>query len=191
MWYGENILGGEDFQNLVNSAEKETAGCNGLVFLPYLAGERAPIWDPEARGIFANINSQHNSGSFVRAIMEGVAFSVRHCIDIAQMATGITPDSIRLSGGGSKIPIWCNIRADICKTPIQMTKCNETSALGAVMLAGVGIGLWKDLCEASKCTVQTAQTYEPDSKNYDVYDENYYCYRELYLALKNIKNKAI
>lgn len=189
LWYNKNIRGGEDFVCLTDSAKQEKPGCDGLVFLPYIAGERAPIWDAEARGVFANINSQHNSGSFVRAIMEGVAFSVRHCIETAQNATGIVPDSIRLSGGGSKVDLWNKIRADVCKRKVQMCECEETSALGAVMLAGVGIGLWKDLCEASKCTVQTAQNYEPDSKNYDVYDENYYCYRELYSALKNIKTK--
>lgn len=189
LWYNKNIRGGEDFVSLTNSAAEEKSGCDGLVFLPYLAGERAPVWDTEARGIFANINSQHNSGSLVRAIMEGVAFSVRHCIETAQNATGIVPDSIRLSGGGSKTALWNQIRADVCKRKVQMCKCEETSALGAVILAGVGIGLWENLCEASKSIVKTAKSYEPDTQTFDVYDKNFYCYKELYKAMKNIKSK--
>ncbi len=190
LWYGSQVRD-MGFEELINEAEKEKAGCGGMVFLPYISGERAPIWDAEAHGAFVNISSQHNNGSFARAVMEGVAFSVRHILDTATKETGIKLGSIRLSGGGSRAELWCKIRADVCKTAVQMTACDETSALGAVMLAGVGIGLWKNLCEASEKMVRTVFEYTPNAKNYTIYDKNYYCYREIYKALRDINKEKI
>ena len=186
LWYLSNIRERNEFSEAVKLAENVPAGSDGLVFLPYIAGERAPIWDPDARGIFANINSNHSNASFVRAIMEGVAFSVRHCLETAENAIAKSADTIVISGGGSKIPVWNQLRADVNKKRVALTECQETSALGAVILAAVGIGLFSDLREASTALVKTAASFEPNFENYEVYDRNYNCYRSLYKALKTI-----
>ncbi len=186
LWYLDKIRGKDEFSDAVKLAESVPAGADGLVFLPYLAGERAPIWDPDARGIFANISASHGNESFIRAIMEGVAFSVRHCLETAEEALGISADTIVISGGGSKIHVWNQIRADVAKKNVQLTENGETSALGAVILAGVGIGLWSDVSEASNALVKTAKTFEPKPENFEVYDKNYKCYRSLYKALKSV-----
>ncbi len=189
LWYTEKI-GCTDFDGAVQAAATAVPGCDGLTFLPYLSGERAPLWDPSARGTFANIHTAHDAGSFSRAIMEGVAYSVRHCIETAISAAGIQPSAIRLSGGGSRIPLWCQIRADICKLPIKMVACDETSAMGAVMLAGVGIGLWENLQQASVAMVHTSTGYTPQAENFKIYDQNYYRYRELYHAMRRINEET-
>ncbi len=185
LWYLNNVREHGDFEASVKLAENVCAGSLGLVFLPYLAGERAPIWDTEARGVFANINSSHTNADFIRAIMEGVAFSVRHCLETAEEAIGARADTIVISGGGSKIPLWNQIRADACKKRVCLTECQESSALGAVMLAAVGIGLFKNLAEASVALVRTAASFEPNPENFEAYDKNYKCYRALYKALKS------
>lgn len=189
LWYNENV-GHTDFNTAVQAAATAAPGCDGLVFLPYLSGERAPLWDPDARGMFANIHTGHDSGSFSRAIMEGVAYSVRHCIETVISGANVQPQAIRLSGGGSRIPLWCQIRADVCKLPIEMVACDETSAMGAVMLAGVGIGLWENLQQASAAMVHAAQGYIPQAENYKAYDQNYYRYRALYHAMRRINEEA-
>jgi xylulokinase len=185
LWYLSKIREKDEFSEAVTRAESVSAGAGGLVFLPYLAGERAPIWDAEARGSFANINTNHTHPDFVRAIMEGVAFSTKHCLDVAEEALGTSADTIVISGGGSKIPLWNQIRADVNKKRVALTECQEASALGAVILAAVGIGLFRDLKEASEKLVRTAKIFEPTPEKFPFYDKNYKCYRALYKALKS------
>lgn len=186
LWYLSKIRERNEFSEAVELAESVEAGAGGLVFLPYLAGERAPIWDTEARGVFANINANHKNASFVRAIMEGVSFSVRHCLETAEAALGITAEDIVISGGGSKIPLWNQIRADANKKRVVLTDSAESSALGAVILAAVGIGIFENLEKASAALVKTGKVYEPNPETYAAYDQNYKCYRALYGALKSI-----
>ena len=185
LWYLSKIREKDEFSEAVKLAQNVGAGADGLVFLPYLAGERAPIWDAEARGSFANISANHSHPDFVRAIMEGVAFSTKHCLDVAEKALGTSADTIVISGGGSKIPLWNQIRADVNKKRVALTECQETSALGAVILAAVGIGLFRDLKEASEKLVKTAKIFVPNPESYTAYDKNYKCYRALYGALKS------
>lgn len=187
LWYLSKIRERNEFSEAVKLAESVPAGAGGLVFLPYLAGERAPIWDADAKGSFVNINSNHENGDFVRAIMEGVAFSVRHCLETAEASLGITAEDVVISGGGSKIPVWNQIRADANKKRVVLTDSAESSALGAVILAAVGVGIFENLQKASAALVKLGKVYEPNPESYAAYDKNYKCYRALYGALKSIK----
>ena len=136
------------------------AGAEGLTFLPYLAGERTPHADPDARGAFIGLSLRHDRGALVRAVLEGVAYGLRDSLDlIAEL--GPLPDRGRVSGGGARSEAWLKIVASVLELPLERTAVDEGAAFGAALLGGVAGGLWGSPAEAVEATVRPTSTVEP------------------------------
>lgn len=161
-------------------------GADGLVFLPYLEGERAPLWDPMARGALVGVTGRHERAHITRAVLEGVAFSVRHILDYARLRSGATPTAVRLGGGGARIEVWNQIKADVLQLPLLACQTTETGVLGAAMLAGLAIGQFADVAAASLAMVQPGDEVRPRAEHAPVYDAAYLVYRELYPRLRGL-----
>jgi len=196
-WAGEALFGREEktgsevlsfagLDSLLSRARSITPGSNGMIFLPYLEGERAPIWDANARGLFIGIRRTHGRAHFVKSILEGVAYSVRHLIEIAERAVGTRVEKIRIAGGGAKIDLWNQIRADVTAKFIEKLQVLETGTLGAAMLASVGIAASKSLREASKQMVHVIGIVEPEREHAREYHKMFRIYRKLYPLLRPI-----
>ena len=180
---------GESSLNQLNEiAEKIAPGSDGLVFLPYMSGERSPIWNPYAKGVFYGLDFAKTKGHMVRACMEGVALSVRHNLEIAE-AAGAKVEVLRAMGGSANSLLWTQIKSDITGKPIVVPASDTATTLGAAILAGVGCGLYKDYDEAVALTVKETRRHEPDPDNKAVYDKTYETYLELYRSLKHMMTK--
>jgi len=160
-----------------------------MIFLPYLEGERAPIWDAHARGIFIGITRTHGRAHFIRSILEGVAYSVRQLIEIAEKCVGKKAEKIRIAGGGARIELWNQIRADVTGKWIEKLEVMETGTLGGAMLASLGVGISKALDEVSRQMVRVSGSVEPDRERHRQYDELFRIYKKLYPLLKPIFHK--
>lgn len=158
-------------------------GCGGLVFLPYLAGERSPLWNPKATGVFYGIDFSKSRSHFARSVMEGVAFSLRHNLETAEKA-GAGAKTLRSMGGAANSPLWTQIKADVTGKSIEVPVSDTASALGAAILAGVGTGLYPSFEHAVAQTVKVKRMYHPDEGKKAVYDKAYQTYRELYKRLE-------
>lgn len=167
------------------SAKAVPAGSEGLVFLPYLAGERSPIWDPDAKGVFYGIDFSKTRGHFARAVMEGVAYALRHNLEVAEQA-GAHAETLRAMGGAANSRLWTQIKADITGKKIVVPSADTATALGAAVLAGVGTGVYRDFEEAVKRTVTVRREFLPNPANEKVYAEGYAVYLALYQNLKTI-----
>ena len=158
-------------------------GSEGLLFLPYLIGERCPHPDPDARGAFVGLTLRHGTGHLIRAAMEGVVFSIREMLDL-MAPMGLDARTIRASGGGASSPLWRQIQADALGAEIEIVKgAAEGGALGAALVAGVGAGIWPDLQTATK-TIAIESRTRPNPKTKPAYDAAFEIYRELYPTLK-------
>lgn len=166
-------------------AEKVGPGCDGMVFLPYMSGERSPIWNPYAKGVFYGLDFAKTKGHMVRACMEGVALSLRHNLEVAKEA-GAEADVLRAMGGSANSLLWTQIKSDITGKPIIVPASDTATTLGAALLAGVGVGFYKDYEEAVSLTVKETRRHEPDPKNKAVYDKTFETYMELYKSLAHI-----
>ncbi|MBO5461550.1 MAG: xylulokinase [Ruminococcus sp.] len=169
-------------------AEKVAPGSDGVVFLPYMAGERSPIWDPDAKGVYYGLDFSKTKGHFIRAAMEGVAFSLRHNLEIAQQA-GAEVKVLRAMGGSANSLLWTQIKADVTGKPIVVPSSDTATTLGAVILAGVGTGVYESFEEAVKLTVKEKRFHEPNAEVKEIYDKNYQIYLELYKQLKDTMKK--
>jgi len=199
-WAAENLLSLQEkvttedsslpgLDSLLTEAESIVPGSKGLIFLPYLEGERAPIWDARAKGLLIGITRSHRRAHFIRSILEGVAYSVRHLLEIAEKCVGREVEKIRIAGGGAKIDLWNQIRADVTGRRIEKLQVLETGTLGAAMLASLGIGLYKSLNEVSKKMVHVASSVEPDREYGKQYDKLFKIYKRLYPLLKPVFHK--
>ncbi len=182
-WLARRFLGG-DVERAIGLAAESEPGARGLVFLPYLEGERAPIWDERARGVFFGLSTEHGLPDLARAVLEGVAFSDRHVLDTVEARAGTRLDRIRISGGAAHGP-WRRIRADVLGRPLESTG-DWPTARGAAMLAGVAAGIWPDLDAATCDAVQVTDVLEPDPTYRAAYDAAYATYRELYPRLRGL-----
>ena len=180
----ENGSGRSSLVQLNEIAEKVPAGSEGLIFLPYMSGERTPIWDPDAKGVFYGLDFSKTKGHFVRACMEGVAFALRHNLEVAE-ASGAEVEELKAMGGSANSLLWTQIKADITGKRITVPASDTATTLGAAILAGVGVGIYASCEEAVDKTVHTTRTHEPDPGNKDVYDKAYSIYREIYEQLKD------
>lgn len=164
-------------------AEASPAGANGLIYLPYLSGERCPIWDPEARGVFFGLSFATAYGDAVRAIMEGVAFSIRQGQEIA-LAHTPRPDHLSLGGGIGNSRIWCQIFADVLNYPIVRLPISETETLGSAILAAHGVGLLDDMGTMAAAAAADCEILEPRPALAGFYDDAFALYERLYRDLK-------
>ncbi len=169
-------------------AEKVPAGSEGLVFLPYMNGERSPIWNPDAKGVFYGLDFSKTKGHMVRACMEGVALALRHNLDVAEQA-GAPVKVLRAMGGSANSLLWTQIKSDVTGKPIVVPSSDTATTLGAVMLAGVGCGFYSDYEEAVKLTVHDTREHRPNPENKAVYDQTYETYLEIYRRLETLMRK--
>jgi len=156
-------------------------GAEGLLFLPYLTGERTPYFDPDARGAWVGLRLVHTRGHLLRAALEGVAFAVRQGVE-ALLATGVPATELRLAGGGSFDPRWRQLLADVLEQPLLATATSSPSSLGAALLAGVGFGAWPDAHRVAALAAPPTLVATPATSD-DAYLEAYLRYRQLYLPI--------
>jgi sugar (pentulose or hexulose) kinase len=154
-------------------------GCEGLVMLPHLQGAMAPEANPKAKGVFYGFTLKHTKAHFARAIMEGIACIVRRNIDVLEELK-IPVNEIRVLGGGARSDVWNQIKADITRKTVLRTENEEASCLGAAILAGKAVGMYKSVKEASKNMVKIKKKFEPKKENMKVYKETYKKYMKLY-----------
>lgn len=163
-------------------AEKIEPCCEGLTYLPYLMGERTPHLDPYARGVFFGLTAKHTKAHMIRAIMEGVVFSLKDCLEIIK-EMGVTISQVRASGGGGKSPLWRQMQADVFGCDVVTTNSSEGPALGAAILAGVGAGVFGSVPEACEAIIKVQDTQKA---NCGIYDKNYDKYKRIYVNLKEL-----
>ena len=180
--------GGSSFQQLDREAEAVPPGCQGLVFLPYLAGERSPLWDIHAKGVYYGIDFSKTRAHFARACMEGVAYSLRHNLEVAQEA-GASAGTLRAMGGAANSRLWTQIKADITGKAIQVPASDAATSLGAALLAGVGVGAYGDFDQAVAATVRVTREHTPNPEHRQAYEQGYRLYRQLYEDLKDTMRK--
>jgi xylulokinase len=179
-WLGKQILGTGDYQALDRGAEKTPPGCEGLIFLPYLGGERI-LKDPDARGVFFGLTGRHDKYYMVRAVMEGVVFALRMGLDIIVNDIGIPCKKIIAAGGGAAGAFWPQIQADILEQPVVRNLTVEQACLGAAIVAGVGVGLYQDASTAAKELVRyDNRIFEPRQNLQSLYRDYYALFQELY-----------
>ena len=170
------------YDDLTAAAANVPAGAEGLIFLPYLSGERTPHLDPLARGAFVGLTTRHGIGHMARAVMEGVTFSLRDGIEIMR-ELGVPTTDVRATGGGGKSPLWRQMQADIYNAPVSTLAAEEGPAYGAALLAGVGTGHFADVNDAVTRCVRVVATTQPDAAMVAKYDQIYAIYRSMYSHL--------
>lgn len=174
-----------DVYDFINrDAQKVPAGSDRLIYLPYLMGERTPHLDPDCRGVFFGLSAIHTRAHVLRAIMEGVGYSLCDCNDILQ-EMGIEVGEMMACGGGGKSPIWRQILADLYKCRVQTVKQSEGPALGAAILAGVGCGIYESVERACEILLSSESLCEPREKESQIYERYHELYKKLYLVLKD------
>jgi len=187
-WYRDTFHPGQDYDSLLAPAAAIPAGCEGLLFLPYLTGERTPHPDPLARGAFVGLTIRHNEGHLVRAVLEGVAFGLRDSFELMKQAGQKEINQVRVSGGGARSLLWRQILADVFGAELVTVNTTEGAAYGAALLAGVGAGLWPDVDSACQATVRLTGSTVPQPAEQAAYEKYYALYRQLYPALKEISH---
>ena len=189
-WLHDVVAPDVPFEALVSEAERWEPGVEGLLFLPYLQGERTPHADPDARGAFAGLQLRHDRGALVRAVLEGVAFGLRDSLDLLR-ALGVDVTSARVSGGGARSELWLRICAAVLAVPIERTVVEEGSAFGAALLGGVAGGVFTDVHDAVSRSVRTLDVVEPDPAWRDAYAELHARYQRLYPALREVEGATV
>ena len=182
-WLHDVVAPDVPFERLVSEADAWGPGADGLLFLPYLAGERTPHADPDARGAFVGLELRHDRGALVRAVLEGVAFGLRDSLDLLR-ELGVEARVARASGGGARSRAWLRIVASVLGLPLELTESEEGSAFGAALLGGVAGRAFADVGEAVERCVRVTDVVEPDPAQRDVYGELHARYQALYPALQ-------
>ncbi len=180
--------GVDTYDVLIQEAEKVPAGSEGVVWLPYLMGERTPHLDAQARGMWFGMTAAHKRGHMIRSILEGVAFSLRDSYEIFK-ELGIPIEQIRASGGGSRSPFWRQIQADIYGKEVVTLRTSEGSALGAALLAGVGAKNYSSVEESAKQAIVLQDHVSPQPASAKIYDRQYQVYRNLYPAVRELSHQ--
>jgi xylulokinase len=180
-WWRDVLGGQRGFEALAELAATAPCGSEGLVFLPYLTGERTPHLDPAARGAFFGLTARHGPAHLTRAVMEGVAYSLRDSIEI-MVGLGLEVEQVRVTGGGARGRLWRQIQADVFGLPVHQTEVDEGPAYGAALLAGVAAGLFKDVEQASSVIRLRPEVAEPDPARSRLYERYHGIYRSLYPA---------
>ena len=189
-WFREQFGAGKNgrvqsYDELAAEAATVPAGADGLLWTPYLMGERTPHLDPHARGALVGLTARHTRAHVIRAILEGVAFSLRDTLAIFR-GLNLPVKSIRLGGGGARSPVWQQVQADIYGMPVDLAGVDEGPAYGAGLLAGVGTDVWRSLDAACEKAVQVAKRIEPVARTVELMNQRYEEYRKIYPALRQI-----
>jgi xylulokinase len=183
-WLHETIGGGYD--ELLSEAKKWQPGTEGLLFQPYLAGERTPHADPNATGAFIGLTLRHDRGALVRAVLEGVAYGLRDSLELLQQL-GVQVETARISGGGARSELWLRIVASVLGVPLERTVVEEGAAFGAALLGGIASGAFANAEEAVRACVRVRDRIEPEPTWREAYEEGYARFRSLYPALQPLE----
>jgi len=178
------ILGMDPYDVMNLELENISDSPGGVIFLPYLAGERSPIWDNTARGVLFGLSANTTRAQLIKALMEGAAFGLRHNLEVLREG-GLTITEIRTVGGGAKSDVWNQIKADITNTPILVPETAIGAPFGDVILAGHGVGIFTDVKDTINQLVKIRKVYEPRARNVDLYQEMFEIYKNLYIHLKS------
>ncbi len=186
-WLRDEVLGGRyTYQEMADAAATIEPGAEGLLYLPYLAGERTPHMDPTAKGVFCGLTLRHTWQHLTRAVMEGVVLSLRDGLELMQ-SMGLSVERIIASGGGTQHPLWLQLQADILGAEVVRTETQEAAALGAALLAGIGVGLYSDFSATCAAAVRySSDVYSPRPLIAARYREQTEIYQKLYPTLAPI-----
>jgi gluconokinase len=187
-WLFEKVFGigdsEEEWQRRMAAADGVPPGCEGLIFLPYLQGERAPIWDADARGVFFGVRSIHDHRHFTRACLEGISYSL--CQIGASLEETVGPiQHIYASGGFTRSDMWLQMTADVFLKKVHLTGVADASAIGAAIMGFLALGLIEDLDEV-RSLIGVVRTYEPDEARHAIYQANYRIFTQLYGRLRDL-----
>jgi xylulokinase len=189
-WFRDQFGAGKDdgrdpYERLTEEATSAEPGCKGLLWTPYLMGERTPHLDPNARGALVGLTASHTRAHVIRAILEGVAFSLRDSFTIfGEMSVPV--NTIRLGGGGARSPLWRQIQVDVYGKEVEIVEAEEGAAYGAAILAGVGARMWNTVDEACAAVVRVSARVEPANDAVTILNRQYQAYRKVYSATRSI-----
>jgi len=183
-WYRDTFAPGMGYDELLAPAADVPAGSEGLLFLPYLTGERTPYPDPLARGAFVGLTVRHTKAHVTRSVIEGVSFGLRDSMELIKKAGLGEIKQVRVSGGGARSPLWRQMLSDVMNSELVTVNTTEGAAFGAALLAGVGAGVWKTVEESCAATIKTMEKTVPNKDAVNVYEQYYRQYTALYPALK-------
>ncbi|MFW9845219.1 MAG: xylulokinase [Candidatus Thorarchaeota archaeon] len=178
--------GMDPYEVITEEAESIPAGSEGVLHIPHFVGAGAPYWNPHARGIFAGLALGHTRYHLMRAILEGVCYEIRTNLDVMK-ELGLTVNEVRVTGGAARSEIWMQIQADILNIPVIRTVMEESTALGAAILAAKGVGVFKSVKEAAEEMVRPIAPLIPRQENQSIYNEGFERYKSLYKAVSNLK----
>jgi xylulokinase len=190
-WFTSEFLDqgeGEGLVSMIELASSSPPGCNGLIYVPYLQGERTPVWDSLARGVFIGLTASTTRHDLARAVFEGTAFSLRQVIERVDNVVQGPVGEIRAVGGGTKNGLWNQIKADVLKKRLHVLEFQETGTLGAALLAGIGCGVYGSFEEATRVPegLLNARVVEPDPARAALYDELFDLYSQIYPQTRDI-----
>ena len=189
-WLRNQLAPSMSYDELTAEAATAPAGSQGLFWLPYLMGERTPHLDAHARGGWIGLTARHTRADLIRAVIEGVSYSQKDCLDIVE-ELGVAVESVRASGGGARSPFWRQILADVFGKRVASLESQEGSAYGAALLAAVGTGEFANVPEACRVTIRERESVAPRSREAALYAEGHERYQALYPALKNVAWDAL
>lgn len=183
-WYRDTLSPGMKYDDLLAPTADIPAGSEGLIFLPYLTGERTPHPDPLARGAFVGLTIRHTKAHMTRSVIEGVSFGLRDSMELIKHAGLGEIKQVRVSGGGARSPIWRQMLSDVLNSELVTVNTTEGAAFGAALLAGVGVGTWKSVEESCNATIKTLENTTANPTAVKTYETVYRQYTALYPALK-------
>ena len=177
------LMGVDEYYLMDKQAETVPVGAERLLYLPYLMGERTPHLDPDARGVFFGLSAMHTKKHMLRAVMEGVSYSLRDCVEVFRQMNINVSDMMACGGGGSS-PLWRSMLADLYNCPVKTVASKEGPALGVALLASVGAGIYQSVPEACKAVVKADKIQEPVAERVSEFEKYYQLYTEIYPAIK-------
>jgi xylulokinase len=185
-WVGRDN-GHDPYESMTAEAALAEPGCKGLLWTPYLMGERTPHLDSRARAALLGLTASHTRSHVIRAVLEGVAFSLRDSFTIFE-EMGVPVKNVRLGGGGARSALWRQIQADVYGRAVEVVEAEEGAAYGAALLAGVGAKIWQSVDEACAAVVRVATRVQPENTAVSVLNEHYKEYRRVYAATRSVFN---
>lgn len=188
-WFKQEFAKTSSFDELTELASQVPAGSDGVIFLPYMAGERSPIWDPDAKGVYYGLGFDKTKGHMIRASMEGVAYSLEHNLQTAR-EVGVEIQELIAMGGAANSLLWTQIKSDVTGKVIKVPTSDTATTLGAAILAGVGVGIYEGFEEAVKETIVMTRSHTPNMENHKTYQAMMEIYLELYQNLKDTFKKG-
>ena len=184
-WFRDELSGGVSYDEMTAAAAEVSAGSDGLLILPHLAGANSPEFNERARGVFFGIDFRHTRAHFARSIMESVGYMLRRNVELLR-SLGLDIKTVCAIGGGARSRLWNQIKADILQVPVSICESEEVAALGAAILAAVGYGFFPTIEAGCRAFVRLSNTFQPNETSARTYEERYRKYRELYARLETM-----